>query len=93
MRACNGAHIARGGAESNPMSTILVRSTTPVAGSDQSALHRRLEEAWRLNEALGAGLEAAMLAEPAAARILAEDYARRRRILYVHLQAIDRAGS
>jgi hypothetical protein len=75
------------------MSTIPVRSTIPAAGSDQSPLHRRLEEAWRLNEAMGAGLEAAMRAEPAAASMLAEDYARRRRILYVHLQAIERAGS
>jgi len=69
------------------MSTILLHSRPLAPELDHEALHRRLEQAWKLNEALGAELEAGLLAEPEAARVLAEDFARRRRILYVHMQA------
>jgi hypothetical protein len=68
------------------MHTTLDRSSPMVSEPDQKTAYCRLEDAWRLNEELGAALEAACLAEPAA-RKLAEDFVRRRRILYVHLQA------
>jgi hypothetical protein len=69
------------------MSTILVNASRAVSEPDREALRRRLQRAWELNEALGARLEATPAADPEAAQALAEDFTRRRRILYVHLQA------